>query len=94
MARLELPRGMRDLDPEEYANINYVRERFFQVAGLFNFQMAEPSPLEMLSTLEAKSGAAISNEIYAFKDKGGRNIALRFDLTVGLTLYIESRGDL
>jgi histidyl-tRNA synthetase len=94
VARLELPRGMRDLDPEEYANINYVRDRFFEIARLFNFQLTEPSPLEMLATLEAKSGAAISNEIYAFKDKGGRDVALRFDLTIGLTRYIESRRDL
>jgi len=94
VARPELPRGMRDLDAEEYANINYVRERFFEIARLFNFQLAEPSPLEMLATLEAKSGTAISNEIYAFKDKGGRDVALRFDLTIGLTRYIESRRDL
>lgn len=94
MARLELPRGIRDLDPVEYANINYVRDTFFEVARLFNFQLTEPSPLEMLTTLEIKSGAAISNEIYAFKDKGGRDIALRFDLTIGLTRYIESRRDL
>jgi len=94
MVRLELPRGMRDLDPEEYANINYIRDRFFEVAQLFNFQLTEPSPLEMLATLEAKSGAAISNEIYAFKDKGGRDVALRFDLTIGLTRYVESRRDL
>jgi histidyl-tRNA synthetase len=85
---------MRDLDPEEYANINYVRDRFFEIARLFNFQLTEPSPLEMLATLEAKSGAAISNEIYAFRDKGGRDVALRFDLTIGLTRYIESRRDL
>ncbi|MDQ3851714.1 MAG: ATP phosphoribosyltransferase regulatory subunit, partial [Thermoproteota archaeon] len=85
---------MRDLDPEEYANINYVRDRFFEIARLFNFQLTEPSPLEMLATLEAKSGAAISNEIYAFKDKGGREVALRFDLTIGLTRYVESRRDL
>ena len=94
MGRLELPRGMRDLDPEEYANINYVRDRFLEIARLFNFQLTEPSPLELLATLEAKSGATISNEIYAFKDKGGRDIALRFDLTIGLTRYVESRRDL
>ena len=94
MARLELPRGMRDLDSEEYANINYIRDTFFEIARLFNFRLTEPSPLEMLATLEAKSGTAISNEIYAFKDKGGRNVALRFDLTIGLTRYVESRRDL
>src|SRR5919201_6194184 len=48
----------------------------------------------MLATLEAKSGAAISKEIYGFKDKGGRDVALRFDLTIGLTRYVASRRDL
>lgn len=92
--KLELPRGMRDLEAEEFANINYVREKFFETAKLFNLKLMEPSPLEMLATLEAKSGASISNEIYAFKDKGDREVALRFDLTIGLTRYVTSRRDL
>lgn len=85
---------MRDLEANEFANISYVRDKFIETAQLFNFQLTEPSPLELLSTLEAKSGAAISNEIYAFKDKGGRDVALRFDLTIGLTRYVASRRDL
>ncbi len=92
--KLELPRGMRDIESEDLSGINLVRDRFFQTARLFNFRMMEPSPLEMLSTLEAKSGASISNEIYAFKDKGERDVALRFDLTIGLSRYIVSRRDL
>lgn len=92
--KLELPRGMRDIESEDLAGINLVRDRFFETARLFNFRMMEPSPLEMLSTLEAKSGASISNEIYAFKDKGEREVALRFDLTIGLSRYIVSRRDL
>ena len=48
----------------------------------------------MLATLEAKAGPTISNDIYSFTDKGGRNIALRFDLTIGLTRFIASRRDL
>jgi histidyl-tRNA synthetase len=94
VVKLELPRGMRDLEADEFANISYVREKFLETARLFNFQLAEPSPLEMLATLEAKGGAAISNEIYAFKDKGGRDVALRFDLTIGLTRLVASRRDL
>jgi len=85
---------MRDLEADEFANISYVRNKFIETAQLFNFQLTEPSPLELLSTLEAKGGAAISNEIYAFKDKGGRDVALRFDLTIGLTRYVASRRDL
>jgi histidyl-tRNA synthetase len=94
VVKLELPRGMRDLEAGEFANISYVRDKFFETARLFNFQLAEPSPLEMLTPLEAKGGAAISNEIYTFKDKGGRDVALRFDLTIGLTRYVAARRDL
>ena len=94
MVKLELPRGMRDIEAEEFANISYVRDKFLETARLFNFQLTEPSPLEMLATLEAKGGASISNEIYAFKDKGGRDVALRFDLTIGLTRHVALRRDL
>jgi histidyl-tRNA synthetase len=92
--KLELPRGMRDIEPEELYNINYIKEKFIETTHLFNFKLMEPSPLEMLTTLEAKAGASISNEIYSFADKGRRNIALRFDLTIGLTRFVATRRDL
>jgi histidyl-tRNA synthetase len=92
--KLELPRGMRDLESDELLGINYIKEKFFETTRLFNFKSIEPSPVEMLATLEAKAGPTISNDIYSFTDKGGRNIALRFDLTIGLTRFIASRRDL
>lgn len=92
--KLELPRGMRDIEPDELHNINYIKEKFNETAQLFNFKLMEPSPLETLTTLEAKAGASISNEIYSFADKGQRNIALRFDLTIGLTRFVATRRDL
>ncbi|MGA9169103.1 MAG: histidine--tRNA ligase [Nitrososphaeraceae archaeon] len=91
---MELPRGMRDLEQEELYNINYIEEKFLETATLFNFKIMEPSPIEMLSTLETKSGTNISNEIYSFSDKGDRKVALRFDLTIGLTRFVAARRDL
>ncbi len=46
MMKLELPRGMRDLAPEEFYNINYIEEKFLETTSLFNFKFMEPSPLE------------------------------------------------
>ncbi|MEE8132788.1 MAG: histidine--tRNA ligase [Nitrososphaerales archaeon] len=92
--KFEIPRGMRDLQPKEYQVIEVIKQKFFDTAGLFGFNLMEPSPLESLSTLEVKSGSAIKQEIYGFKDKGGRDIALRFDLTIGLTRYVTSRRDM
>ena len=51
----------------------------------------KPSPIELLSVLETKSGPAIRDEIYYFKDKGEREVALRFDFTVGLTRYAAAQ---
>ncbi|MBI3860050.1 MAG: histidine--tRNA ligase [Thaumarchaeota archaeon] len=91
---LSLPRGIRDIEPAEYELHSRVREAFEGVARSYNFRMMEPASLERLSTLRAKSGEEVDKEIYSFKDKGGREVGLRFDLTVGMTRYVCSRRDL
>jgi histidyl-tRNA synthetase len=71
-----------------------VQRAFEEVADLFDFRMMEPASLEHLSILRAKSGPDIDKEIYAFKDKGGREVGLRFELTVGMARYVCARRDL
>ncbi|MGN6821484.1 MAG: histidine--tRNA ligase [Candidatus Nitrosocosmicus sp.] len=92
--KFDLPRGMRDIEAEENESIDLIRNAFYDSAKIFNFKIMEPSPLELLSTLESKSGPGIINEIYSFIDKGNRKVALRFDLTIGLTRFFVSRRDL
>ena len=91
---MELPRGMKDFDTNEMIKIDFVRQKFLETAKVFGFDLMEPSPIELLSILEAKSGPAIRDEIYQFKDKGDREVALRFDFTVGLTRYVASQKNL
>ncbi|MDG6901343.1 MAG: histidine--tRNA ligase [Nitrososphaerota archaeon] len=85
---------MRDVEPEEYERHARVRRAFEETASIFNFKQMEPATIETLSILRAKSGTEVDKEIYAFKDKGGRDVGLRFDLTVGMTRYVCSRRDL
>ena len=91
---MELPRGMKDFDTDEMIKIDFVRQKFLETAKVFGFNLMEPSPIELLSVLEAKSGPTIRDEIYQFKDKGDREVALRFDFTVGLTRYVASQKTL
>ena len=91
---MELPRGMKDFDTNEMIKIEFVRQIFLDTAKTFGFDLIEPSPIELLSVLEAKSGPSIRDEIYQFKDKGDREVALRFDFTVGLTRYAASQKNL
>lgn len=89
-----LPRGIRDIEPDEMAKRNWVYERIREVFRRYAFQEMEPATLEELRTLEAKSGPAIRDEIYWFNDKSGRSIGLRFDLTVGMARMVAGRSDL
>ena len=88
---MELPRGMKDFESTENTNIEHIRYHFKQLSNLYGFSFMDPSPIESLSTLETKSGPAIRDEIYYFKDKGDREVALRFDFTMGLTRYMASQ---
>ena len=82
---------MKDFEGAENANIEHVRSHFKKLSNLYGFSFMDPSPIELLSTLETKSGPAIRDEIYFFKDKGDREVALRFDFTMGLTRYAASQ---
>ncbi|WP_371504549.1 histidine--tRNA ligase [Nitrosopumilus adriaticus] len=88
---MELPRGMKDFEGAENANLEHIRYHFKQLSNLYGFSFMDPSPIELLSTLETKSGPGIRDEIYYFKDKGDREVALRFDFTMGLTRYAASQ---
>ena len=88
---MDLPRGMKDFEYSEFSKIEFVREKFLETSNIFGFKLMEPSPIESLSTLEAKSGTAIRDDVYFFKDKGEREVALRFDFTVGLTRFAISQ---
>jgi histidyl-tRNA synthetase len=82
---------MKDFEEKESSNIEHIRSHFKKLSSMYGFSFMDPSPLELLSVLETKSGPAIRDEIYYFKDKGNRDVALRFDFTVGLTRYIASQ---
>src|SRR5437764_14041336 len=85
---------MKDIEPDEMARRIWLADKIRQVLWSYSFQLLEPSPVENLETLEAKSGPGVREAIYWFKDKAGRNLRLRFDLTVGMTRMIANRFDL
>ena len=82
---------MKDFEYKENTNIEHIRNHFKKLSEMYGFSFMDPSPIELLSVLETKSGPAIRDEIYYFKDKGDREVALRFDFTVGLTRYAAAQ---
>lgn len=86
-------RGTRDFLPEEEIArrrmIDIIRETYEE----FGFSPLDTPALETAEVLLAKS-QSIRDEIYIFKDKGGREIGLRFDLTVPLARVMAQNPQL
>ncbi len=85
---------MKDFESNEQSKIEHIRQKFLETCKTFGFNFMDPSPIELVSVIEAKSGPTIRDEIYFFKDKGDREVALRFDFTIGLTRYVVSQKSL
>src|SRR2546421_824003 len=87
----ERPRGTNDWGPEDMAKRRFVESRFIQLAESFGFREVSTPTFESLDLFTAKSGPGIVRELYAFKDQGGRDLALRPEFTASiLRFYVSS----
>ncbi len=89
---LELAKGVKDTPPEEKLIKNEVIDRIKKIFELYGYLPLETTILERYETLAAKFGAGEASdalkEVFKLQDQGGRNLALRFDLTVPLARYM------
>lgn len=93
MAKLELARvkGTRDLLPEEMVKRRYVFERIREVFERYGFREILTPTFEYTRLFQLRSGEEVVNQLYAFEDKGGRNLSLRPDLTSSVArLFVNS----
>lgn len=89
---IERPRGTNDWGPEDMAKRRFVESRFVQLAESFGFREVSTPTFESLELFTAKSGLGIVRELYAFKDQGGRDLALRPEFTASILRFYV--GDL
>src|SRR5439155_6597234 len=85
MADLIQPRtlkGFRDYPPELMIPREHILEQARKVYRSYGFAPIDTPALEYTEILLGKGGAESDRLIYRFADHGGRDVALRFDLTV------------
>jgi histidyl-tRNA synthetase len=75
-------RGFRDYLPEIMIPRERLMERARGVFRSYGFVPIDTPALEYTEILLGKGGAESDKLIYRFNDQGGRDVALRFDLTV------------
>ncbi|MCZ3364742.1 MULTISPECIES: histidine--tRNA ligase [Methanobacterium] len=84
------PRGTRDFLSDEMKQRKYVENTFRRVFENYGYGEIKTPIFEDLTLFTMKSGEAIKEEIYHFKDKGERDLALRPELTAPVSrLYLN-----
>lgn len=83
------PKGFRDIAPDLAKRRREVIGKIVSILEEFEFVPIETPTIEFADTLEGKYGEE-ERLIYKFTDRGGRKLALRYDLTVPLARYVAT----
>lgn len=78
---IQRPRGTRDFLPDEAWRRRAARRAMQEVLERWGYREIATPSFEHLELFTLKCGEAVLEEIYSFKDKGGRDLALRPELT-------------
>lgn len=88
--KIEMAKGTKDVPPEEEIAKQQIVTTLKKTFEVYGFSPLETPVLERVETLTAKygGGSEITKEIFKLTDQGGRNLGLRFDLTVPLARFV------
>ncbi len=84
--------GFRDFYPEDLAKRTHVFRLWRQTAATFGFLEYDTPVLEALDLYRAKSGDEIEGQLFNFTDKGGREVALRPEMTPSVCRLVGERA--
>ena len=84
--------GFRDFAPDDFALRTHVFDTWRRVARTYGFAQYDGPPLEPLALYVEKSGEEIVEQLYTFSDKGGREVALRPEMTPTLARMLAERS--
>jgi histidyl-tRNA synthetase len=85
--------GFRDFYPEQYAERAFIQTTWRTVAARYGLDEYDGPPLESTELYTRKSGEEIVGQLYNFTDKGGRDVALRPEMTPTLARMVSARAN-
>ncbi|MDH4131506.1 MAG: histidine--tRNA ligase [Gemmatimonadota bacterium] len=91
MATQPLP-GFRDFYPTDFAFRAHIFETWRRTCQRYGFEEYDGPPLEPLELFTTKSGDEIVGQLYNFTDKGGREVALRPEMTPTVARMVAARA--
>ena len=78
---IQCPRGTRDFLPDEMEKRRFYENTLRDTAHIFGFREIETPIFEDAELFILRSGPNVLTELYSFKDKGDRELALRPEMT-------------
>lgn len=93
MAQFQSLPGFREFYPEAFARRNHIFRQWRQTAHSFGFQEYDAPVLEPLELYKAKSGDEIETQLFSFTDKGGREVALRPEMTPTVCRLVGAKAN-
>jgi histidyl-tRNA synthetase len=85
--------GFRDFYPQEFAERAHIMATWRDVTRRYAFVEYDGPPLEPLELYTRKSGDEIVGQLYSFVDKGGRDVALRPEMTPTVARMVAARAN-
>ncbi|MFC6989608.1 histidine--tRNA ligase [Haloplanus sp. GCM10025708] len=85
-------KGFRDFYPEEMSSRREVTDALEGTARRYGFREVGTPALERVELYTDKSGEEIVDELYAFEDRGGRDVAMTPELTPTVARMVVEKG--
>ncbi|HTV48459.1 MAG TPA: histidine--tRNA ligase [Phycisphaerae bacterium] len=90
--QFQAPKGTRDFYPEEMAVRRYIEDVWRRVSIRHGFQEVDGPTFESLDLYKVKSGEEIVSQLFSFKDRGERDLALRPEFTPTLARMVVEKA--
>ncbi|MEA3378036.1 MAG: histidine--tRNA ligase [Nanoarchaeota archaeon] len=84
-------RGTRDFYPKEMILLNYIFSTWKDIAEKFGYEEVDGPLLEPVDLWTLKSGSEIPEQMYNFKDKSGREVAIRPEFTPTIARLVAQK---
>jgi len=93
MATFQSLPGFREFYPEDFARRKHIFDLWRRTAHAFGFAEYDAPVLEPLDLYRAKSGDEVEGQLFSFTDKGGREVALRPEMTPTVCRLVGAKAN-
>ena len=89
--KIQPVKGTRDFYPEQMRLRNWIIDAWRRVSLRNGFEEYDSPIFEYLELFTAKSGDEIAEQLFHFTDRGGRNLAIRPEITPSLARMVNAK---